>query len=346
MFDLPLLQVSFFDERNSTFLLWSIIATFSAVVIHSTLIALGKALSLRDLELYARSEISNAFATLVIVAMIALLVTEFSAFSAQYFYGCTRQGNVFVNCGRLECPGGPNEIDSSIAVLEAFKCKVGQKAAAFDELNNDAIDKGKDYLFLMSQYIGVLGLPVFQGAYVTSWFKQLEAYRLIVNLTTNLLIASNVLIVIINYVEQNMLAFFLPVGLLLRAFHFTRGIGAFLISVALGMYFIFPVVYIITDPTFVKPQYKAPSLFNYDQIACYPSFSGIVYNTFISSNPATTSAGQLTAETLMANIASIYSTFLFHPFIAFAVTLVFIRYTMYLLGGEAQDIMRLVSKLV
>ena len=331
-----------------TWFVWSMLATMFVVILNAIILSISHAFNMREMEAYSKSEMLQSGATFLMVIFLIAMIYSATVFSAQYFFGCTQSGGEF---GTLTCPDVPcgnqqlTTSDSTVA-LDMLKCNVQERSHVFNELNRQAIEAAGDLMVKMSYAFSLMGIPVFQGAYVTSWFKQLESYRIVINLTANLLIASNAMVVVINYIKQNMLAFFLPLGLVLRSFHFTRGIGAFLIAFALGFYFIFPIVYTVTDPGFQIPSLPQNPNIAINNLACYPSFSGIIRNVFFTANTLSGSASVISLQSLTSDLSSIYTEFLFHPFIALSITLIFVRYMMFLLGGEAQDLMRFISKVV
>ncbi|MDP2717255.1 MAG: hypothetical protein Q8P02_00770 [Candidatus Micrarchaeota archaeon] len=57
--------------------------------------------------------------------------------------------------------------------------------------------------------------------------------------------ANLVQIYLFGFIGFTMLTYFLPVGVVLRAFAFTRPVGAFFMAVALGSYFVLPLTYVV-----------------------------------------------------------------------------------------------------
>jgi hypothetical protein len=142
-----------------------------------------------------------------------------------------------------------------------------------------------------------------------------------------------------------MLAVFLPVGLILRSFHFTRGVGALFIAVAVGFYFVFPYVFVLTDPSFVK----LPPLQQYPQIAgnfCYPTLAGAVAFIATSGAQSGSSVGAPSLQMMSSQFGRLYAALLIHPLIALFITLIVIRYLMYLFGEEGFDVIRAVGKAI
>jgi hypothetical protein len=271
-----------------------------------------------------------------------------------------------VDCGGESIALSQLKAEGDVGAIAVIKCRMMEQAVELAHLQKEVYESvdgvfssstpfnifGAPYSFFnvftaLSVYNSLLAIPVFQGTYVDAWYSAAESYRLLNYLTTSFLIGLNALIVFIDYISQNMLEFYLPVGLILRSFQPTRGIGAFFIALALGMYFIYPVLFVVTDPGFQKvdislqkPNPAKPEL-------CYPTFSGA--STIMDQQ---TQAGQ----DLSANLGSIkagvmifqkiYTVVMLRPFIILAITLIFVRYMMFLLGGEPYEIMRAVAKMV
>ncbi len=325
-----------------------ILAAFVAIMIHALLSALGRAFALRELQHYANAEMLQAGATMLMVIFLVFIVSEAQAFAISYFIGSGGGGSgQLLACGSEMVPVG-NMTDA----LDLFKCRMQKNAQTFAILQEDVITSSGDALFLKSIYMSQFGLPTLQGGYFGEVYRQIEINRLLISLSTNMLIATNSMIVFADYVKNSMLGFFLPFGLILRSFHFTRGVGAFFIAMAIGFYFIFPIFYIITDPGYVKPSYDVPNSVPNEELFCYPTFTGIVRQL---SDPETTydltrgsggGGGGISIDTLRSDISKVYFAVILHPFVIFSITLVFVRQMMYVLGGDGQYLLRMVSKVI
>ncbi|MEK6982444.1 MAG: hypothetical protein AABX38_05925 [Candidatus Micrarchaeota archaeon] len=330
---------------------WFVIALTASiliVIIHATILAFSRALNMNELERYAKSEILNAVATSLMVIFLVSTLGAMESFALNSFLGCGPGGT---NCPTLTCGGSPVQISDLKSSVDLLKCRLSDKAAGFAQVQQQIIQtsvSGNPFSVFnrLQFYLGLMGVPIFSGQYVTAWFKEAETYRLLNSFITTFLIGSNTLIVAAEYVKNNMLSFYLPVGLLLRAFPYTRGIGAFFIALALGMYFVYPVLYIITDPGFVKPSYT-PSQAPPASGLCYPTFSSISF-AVSSQNTLSPSGGStdLSASALASDLSQVYTSLLLQPFIVFAMTMVFVRYATYIFGGEPADILRAVAKVV
>jgi len=185
-----------------------------------------------------------------------------------------------------------------------------------------------------------LGLPIWQGAWSDSTFAEVENYRILNQLSTDILIGLNAIILMVDFISKATIQFYLPAGLFLRSFHFTRSIGAFLIALAFGFYFVFPVVFVLTDPTLETVSLVGAPVSPYNK--CFPTFSG---TASIVGEPNLMTAAKISSTKDAASVLSqFYISMLVHPFVVFAITIVFVRYMMYLLGGETYEVMRMLAR--
>ncbi|MBU0586189.1 hypothetical protein KJ780_01625, partial [Candidatus Micrarchaeota archaeon] len=180
-------------------------------------------------------------------------------------------------------------------------------------------------------------------------YREVENYRLIASLCVNLLIGLNAYISAIDYVEANMLRMFLPIGIVLRAIPFTRNIGSFFIALAIGFYVIFPLLFVITDPGYFKTDVTYVDITSTDNILLpYPTFKGAV--SVMTLPPASLSSsrlfGSLSIAEAAAELGRFYYGLIIQPIIILSITLIFVRYLTTLLGGEAQELYRLATKVI
>lgn len=342
---------------GNEWLLISILAVMVATLLNAIILMFAHAFSAHEIERGAKAEIMQSAATAFMIIFIIFMLNSAQSFAIYQFFGSE---DSTVDCGgekirlsqiQAEVNGGLN-----IGAMAVVKCRILEQATqvadlqkkVYEGLEGDVSGNTPFNVFgALSIYSSLLAIPIFQGTYVEAWYSAAESYRLLNYLTTSFLLGLNALIVFINYVNANMLAFYLPVGLILRSFQPTRGIGAFFISLAIGMFFIYPVLFVITDPGFEKvsidlqqPKAGKPQL-------CYPTFSG----ASTISDPD--SQGVQDVSENLASIKSgiyifqkVYTSVMLRPFIIFAITLIFVRYMMFLLGGEPYEIMRAVAKMV
>jgi len=329
-----------------------IAASMTVITVYALLYALGHAFRMAELERHSKSEILNAIATALMVLFFIFVVGQMEEFSLRYFLGCQGGIGAQLVCPSFKCAGTDVSIDELKNSISLLQCRMSEKAQAFSdlqgELTSSAVSLNPFSVFnRLNFYVSIIGIPIFSGMWISPWFNEAEIYRLLNAFLTNMLIGINAMIVVGDYVKANMLSFFLPLGMILRSTPFTRGIGAFFMALAIGMYFVFPVLYIITDPGFVKPAYNPATSVVSGTPLCYPTFSSVSYSVHSSISSGQSSGGtQLSLSQLRTDLASIYVSILLQPFVVFAMTIVFVRYLTYIFGGEPADILRATAKVI
>ncbi len=337
-------EISIFLEDLQNKGLWfslPLIATFIVILIRGLLVGIGHAFNMQELERNSKAEIIQAIATFLILVFIVEIILGVESYIIKDVLGAAS----YIKCGANQIPVVDPNTENTLNLMEVIKCRVNEKAYMLADMQEKVYSNAYWPFWKLSIVVSVAGVPAFQGSWIDTWFSEAEQMRLLNIVITTLLIGLNGILVFINYVKSNMLPVFLPVGIVLRAFNFTRGVGAFFISIALGLYLIFPLIFVLTDPGFVKvssyevfPQQIKPT-------SCYPVFSGVVSAVTAAQQDSAVGSASIIQKTV-SDLQSIYMLLLLHPFVVLAITLIFVRYLMYLFGGEPQDIMRYVARVI
>jgi hypothetical protein len=225
-----------------------------------------------------------------------------------------------------------------------FLCKTQNLILTLDSVYDQVYEKNKNEEFQTSVSYNIAGVPVYFGEW--SWRTKVEQNHLLGDQITQLLVSLHAQYVLMGNIAENMLNVFLPIGLLLRVFPITRGVGGMFIATAIGFYFVFPVLYIINDPTFVKAPPAPEGGAGTTQKACFQTFSGVTSAVAEIQRGAGVggAASSLSIDDIANTVAQLRIDVMFFPFIAFAITIVFIRSASPILGGEAGDLIRMASK--
>ncbi len=322
-----------------------ILATLLAVTIHATLIAFSKAFKMTELEHYAESEILQALAT----AFIAIFLVGLVGGATDFVGNIVGTGGSYVTCGNTQMPviaSGTATKDSFQTMLDIVQCRLHEKAVSIANAQA-AISTGSAAKFnLLNLGVSFFGVTVFKGDWISSWFRDTETLRITNNLATVLLVGLNAQSFLVLYVKNTMLTMFIPLGILLRAFHFTRGAGALFISLGIGLYFLFPVFFVLLDPGFVKID-AAPNMGGAQVVSqglCYPTLSAAV--SLMTTNNQASPTVSLSFARLRDQLSQAYIGLMLHPLVALFLTLAFVRYMMTLLGGDPYTVMRMVTKVI
>jgi len=338
---------SFFGAHGATWmgtlLPLALLAVVTSIIIHTTILILGRAFSLKEIENYAISEMLQAVSVAFIAIFLVVIIS-----------GTMELANTFI-AGSVTCGSGePIQIeagdDSSMdSAYEVIRCRVQTKAKELADIQGK-IQSSSDIankFNLLNLGLSLFGIQVFSGNWVSSIYKEVETYRIINTLATNMLISLNVQSQLLEYLRNNMINIFIPVGILMRSFYFTRAPGALLISLGIGMYFVFPVFYVLLDPGFVAaPASTTPPAPQTANLYCYPTMSTVASVISTVETAGQGSSSGLSLSALRNNLAKYYVDMMIHPLICLFLTMVFIRYLMSVLGGDTYELTKMVTKVI
>ena len=336
---MPLLSThSFFGEHGAAWLdHWlplTIFAVITVVLFYNAFLMVARAFGLKDLEREAKSELMQAMATAVMAILLVVLVDGMMTFASSYIHG------------DLACSGHTEEITNLDDAFDAIRdCRIKERAVQIANIQGKlAGSSSSRSLFNFLNFdLSFFGITVLKGNWLPSIYEDVESRRIVNNLATSLLVSLNAQSFLLNYIKINMLNVFLPLGIILRSFKFTRGIGALFMGLGIGMYFIFPVVFVLLDPGFVEtplPEEPPPQAQQY----CYPTmgFATTIFNTMEESGTGT-GLDKLTLSNLANSLGQTYVTLIIHPLVSLFITLVFVRYIISILGGDTYSLMKMVS---
>ena len=114
----------------------------------------------------------------------------------------------------------------------------------------------------------------------------------------------------------------------------------------IGMYFLFPIFFVLLDPGFVaSPPPVEPAVPNLNQY-CYATMSSTVSVLTSIEAAGLGSSAELTVANVGEELSKSYVSLMLHPLVALFLTLIFVRYMMTMLGGDAYEITKMVSKVI
>ncbi|MBU0591422.1 hypothetical protein KKF81_01305 [Candidatus Micrarchaeota archaeon] len=343
----PIISIqSFFGDNGATWMAgWlplCIMAVITALIIYNIFLMIARAFSLREVEAFAKSEMLQTMAT-AFMAIFLVGIVEGTMVLSQQFIGGT------VDCGTTPIHIG-EDIDHPETTMDdaydAIRCRLQERAVAVaaiqDRVNTDTY---WDY-FSLNLAVSLFGITVFKGDWLPTLYKKTEINRIINNLSTVLLIALNAQSILLQYLQTNMLSIFIPIGILLRSFYFTRGPGALFLALGIGMYFIFPIFFVLLDPGFVASPPPPATAEPQQQPFCYATMSNAVTILKTVESAGLGSNVGLSLSASREGLSKSYIALIMHPLIAFFLTMVFVKYMMTILGGDTYELTRMVSKVV
>jgi len=332
---------SFFSTWTTDWLPLALLTVMITIIIYATVLMFARAFSIKELEAFVKAELLQAIATAFMAIFLVMLVEGTMGLAREFI-----TGDLICNSQPMHI-GTTNEttMDEAYAVIQ---CRLQERAKSVADLQ-DAVMWGGDSwaeFNLMNMVLSIFGITWLKGDWIGSLYQLTETKRIINNLATVLIIGLDAQFALLEYLKVNMLHVFIPVGILLRSFYFTRGPGALFISIGIGMYFIFPVMFVLLDPGFIaspsSPQLDIPP----QQPYCYPTMSTTITMMQTLENAGLGGSSGLALASLRDNLAKAYIMLMLHPLIALFVTLVIVRYMMSVLGADTYELMKMVGKVV
>jgi hypothetical protein len=318
---------------------WGVMALLAVLAVFFALTIIymfGHGFGLENVKRFAKAEFYEFGASTFIILFVAYLL-----WAGGNIFGFINE-KVIGTGSTVICNGRVQNVVNVGGPIAIAKCNIQDKIIQLDKLydrvykNNMKIETWASACFIL------FGVQIFCGDWVVH--SVVEQAHLIGEKIVPLQVSLHAQYVLLEYISKNMLGVFLPLGILLRVFPLTRGMGGLLIATALGFYFVFPIIFVLTDPTFVKADSTfTPPLTQGE--ACFDSFKGAtaVYNSFLMPSLDSVEMSYGSVTDLLSRLTV---SMMFYPFVAFAVTIIFIRSLTPVLGGDTGDLARMVAKLV
>ncbi len=156
------------------------------------------------------------------------------------------------------------------------------------------------------------------------------------------IISNAVQINLLTFIQSTMMFYFLPAGVILRSFNPTRSIGAFLMALAIGLYFVFPLTYVLANESIAKMNNDI-----LDASGQMDVFKGSVQldqqnlldvnsvKNFVTGLPLLVWSlpGEIVAKFFQVIIADLFMQVLILPALGLAITYIFIRQLARFLGS-------------
>ncbi|MBD3210336.1 hypothetical protein GF318_03055 [Candidatus Micrarchaeota archaeon] len=227
---------------------WRTIAIAAAVISvmgSSLLIMLSRLFSLRNLEQIAKTEFVYAASTVLIVVMVVTVVNAIEPMLAGGSTGIVRclYLSSFINPDTgepLPCttPGDFTEQQTLIDWVKLYM-----------ETPANCVKEFMQALYVLSipvEAFASIFIEVFMSEQASGFGVKWLAER-IKNTTMSLTFYVYIYYLIIHILDfvKYYAGFFFSIGVVLRAFPPTRGAGAYLMAISFGLYFVFPLTYVL-----------------------------------------------------------------------------------------------------
>ncbi|MCC7552134.1 hypothetical protein KO317_00525 [Candidatus Micrarchaeota archaeon] len=328
--NIELLKSRWVDLR---WMMYGIIAVVLCAGIAGIVYSFGYILDARNLKAWAISEGLNAVASAIMIILLILLLQQAFSFIT----------DDLLTTNTVTCAGGDYPASEPINFA---KCRVEEQIIVLDDLYDQIYVTNTVWEKQASRCFSFMGYTVWCGDWYGNTRKQIESGYMLTNKIIPLTVGLHSVYVMLEYISANMLIVFLPLGILLRTFPITRGVGGLLIALAIGAYFIFPVLYIMLDPSFTTRPAGVDPPFLDNAYGCYPGFKGGVSLANIVNSQETYEYTIFSYQRIGDILVEITIRSIYYPFVAFSATVILIMAMTPILGGDTGDMIRLISKSV
>ncbi len=293
---------------------------------------LGKAFNIPQATVWAKTELLNLFGSfLILITALLILNAIFSVIMGSFL-----SGSSFCMDERYT---GEETMDFAL-------CKVQAQIITLENLWEQTNEANKPQEVIASTCYSFFGLTLWCGDWYGDLRQRIESAHYVGTKTVALLIPLHSEFVLLKYIAVNMLSVFLPLGIVLRCFSPTKGVGGLLIAMSIGLYFVFPALNFMIDPSHIKEPVMPGAFEQLTDYQCFKGFKNTVIMIDYESGADRAKQLAYTYENAADIITEITVTGLFYPMIAFAGAVMFIYTTAPFFGGEAMDLTRVIRKMV
>ncbi len=249
------------------------------------------------------------------------------------------------------CNGKQEEIYKygSHGPLSVVQCKLNDKIQYGYKLYNQIYLTNKAVEAKASACFSILNVQAFCFDWIPYYHDTMEKAHTLAHQVVPMIIALVGQFLFLDYVAKNMFAVVLPLGIILRIFPPLRGIGGFLMALAIGFYVVFPLAYLMLDPTTVKADPRA--LFGVQMAAkvCFNSFAGFVSamsDASVLPGTPTVNGPVPDMDSLGREMARLRVEVVFYPLAALGATVMFIQAAAPFFGGDSGEIVHFIAKVI
>ena len=314
-------------------------AALLSVLVATMLLMLSRAFNLKMLEQTAKAEMAYAASTAMIVLMLIVLISVVEPILVKATLG------VYVDVYQLQ---GRLVYNDDMTLINITKMHMAPVIGCVDGI--------LDTMYKMSIVLEPLTsafMEIYMSEHASGFGFKIMTER--INNTTQILFfyvyAYFILVHILNFIQYYGLAF-LTIGIVLRAFPPTRGAGAYIIAMSLGLYFVFPLSYVILNTLVSSYSGDATNLdCNYPlaagdiQVCGFEDANKIQdLKSWVEMNrDDLTSFFDYFSYRILRDLAT---RICFIPFVCLVIVLTFILNTSSLFGGNIPEIGRGIVKLI
>ncbi len=324
---------------------WAAIA-LTAVLMHFLLLAIlfmvSKAFSVQDLYRWVKSELAQAFASAVLIGLL------FSVVAGESYGVRFLQNQTELVAGNLLMPGaaGASNIEvradpfiASYAFLrnmaECVKIKYMNEYKT-----NRATERALSIIITIEA--GPVTVPIDFKLIMFLLYQKMALAQYLANNYTWLALALYFQINFLKWIETSMFTVYLPIGIVLRIFPWTRGAGALLIALAIGLYIVYPLMFIVV----IANSGSAPEGCSPVPMTVQKSLCATEPSSFVELIQSAKAEASLGSGSLGGGASSMIVFGYFYPISVLVIVFAFVRSIAPFLGADIAEMGRGLFKIV
>jgi len=224
---------------------WQAVAIAAAVLsilFTSIAYSLATVFKLKSLQLWVKDELYQALASAFIAGAAVIIITAISNFS------CSLTGG---------CAAGQDHMDVAITIMDTMKENVITQVQYMFDLSMRVgmiTEMGKYYDFSVGNVACLVGLcstaTGFSWYYWAGGSMILDSLDYAFGLLIPVISSFIAQLYVLQLIKTALFPSLLAMGIILRTFFFTRKVGGLLMAIALALYTIYPLMYIMLQPYF------------------------------------------------------------------------------------------------
>jgi hypothetical protein len=336
----------------------SLAAAAISVLGSAALIMLSRLFSLRNLEQVAKTEFIYAASTVLIVIMVVGIVQLAEPRLGGPSNSLARC--LYLNTFGISCNGGPGTFTGMDTLIDWMKLYMATPTQCVQQFMN--------FLYALAIPVDAMAsiyMEIFMSEHASGFGVKWISER-IMNATASFsfyMYMFYMMVHILNFIKYYA-GFFFSIGVALRAFPPSRGAGAYLMAISFGLYFVFPLSYILVATfalphaqsnlvTFQPDQYggpgyacSLPDVPDIQQYACGSADAGRMLefrDQILANSDDLSTMLSLRLPDFERNLVSSICIF---PMIGLVILLTFVLNTTNLFGGNIPEIGRGLVKLI
>ncbi len=316
----------------------SMLALLICLFANAIIFTFAKAMHSTTAERFAVSEFYQVSASAILILVVVGLLSQ--------AFGFIQLSGLLPSGSNSNCYGANLNI-WKYGPTAIIQCKIQEKIQYTEGLFNQAKALNSNVESMTTLCLYVMSVQAYCGDWDSSLHTQMESAHLLANKLTPIAISLHAQYSFVAYLARNMLSVFLPLGILLRIFPGVRGIGGLLIAISIGFFFVFPIAYLLMDPSTTRPDpnqlLPAPLT---KPSPCFSTFSGAVSMITQMASTKQNTYATPDASQVGQELAKLQTEAFIIPLAALAITLMFIQTFAPLLGGDAGEIMHFIAKVI